>query len=55
MNPAVIVIITEVLQLPLQISDTPERNVIQQFSPHCSYQSLNEWTRFAAAVLVRPQ
>ena len=34
MNPAVIVVITEVTQLPFEISGTPEGNVIQQFATH---------------------
>ena len=42
MNPTVIVVLTEVLQLPFEISGTPEGNVIQQLSTHGSYHSLNE-------------
>jgi hypothetical protein len=36
MNPAVIVVITEVPQLPFEISGTPEGNVIQQLSTYDS-------------------
>lgn len=42
MIPRVIVVITEVLQLPLEISCTPERNVIQQLSTYRSDHPLNE-------------
>lgn len=44
-NPAVIVVITEVLQLPLEISDTPEGNLIQQLSPYGSDQPPDERVR----------
>lgn len=45
MNPAVIVAITEVPQLPLQISGIPERNVVQQLSTYGSDHSLDERVR----------
>ena len=45
MNPAVIVVITEVLQLAFEISGTPERNVVQQLSTYGSDHSLNERVR----------
>jgi hypothetical protein len=45
MNPAVIVVITEVPQLPFEISGTPEGNVIEQLSSHGSDRSLNERVR----------
>ena len=45
MNPAVIVVITEVPQLPLEISGTPAGNVVQQLSTYGVDHSLNERVR----------
>ena len=44
-HPAAIVVITEVLQLPLEISGTPKGNLIQQLSTYCSDQPLDERVR----------
>jgi phosphoglycolate phosphatase-like HAD superfamily hydrolase len=46
MNPAMIVVITEVPQLPFEISGTPEGNVIQQLSTYGSDQPLDERVRY---------
>jgi hypothetical protein len=45
MKSAVIVVITEMPQLPLEISGTPDGNVIQQLSTYGSDHSLNERVR----------
>src|SRR5690606_35382695 len=42
MNPTMIVIVTEVDQLPFEILGTPEGNVIQQLSTYCADQPLDE-------------
>ena len=42
MNPAVIVVPTEELQLPFEIPGTPKRDPIQQLSTYGTDQSLNE-------------
>ena len=45
MNPSMVVVITEVLKLPFEISGTPEGNVIQQLSTYSADHSLNERMR----------
>jgi hypothetical protein len=45
MNPAVIVVITEVPQLPFEITGAPEGNVIQQLSTYSADHSLDERMR----------
>ena len=42
MNPAVIVVLTEELQLQFEIPGTPKRDLIQQLSTYGTDQSLNE-------------
>lgn len=45
MNPAMIVVITEVPKLPFEISGTPEGNAIQQLATYGSDQPLDERVR----------
>jgi hypothetical protein len=40
-----IVVVTEVPQLPFEISGTPEGDLIQQISPHCTDQPFDERVR----------